>query len=118
VKRKEIISKWMSEVARQRHARLTPEERTAAASKAAVGRWSKMTAEERSEQARERWRKIKRRQRKAKVMADETDKHTPESVAAKVVKALLKAPPAEGGKRGERRRRSKKESVRGQRQKG
>jgi hypothetical protein len=25
-------------------------------------------------------------------MGDETDKHTPESVAAKVVKALLKAP--------------------------
>jgi hypothetical protein len=64
VKPKEIISKWMSEVARRRHASLTPEERKAAASKAAVGRWSKMTPEERSEQARERWRKIKAGQRK------------------------------------------------------
>ena len=42
----------MIEVARQRHARLTPEERTAAASKAATAKWSKMTHEERSEQAR------------------------------------------------------------------
>jgi hypothetical protein len=49
-------------------------------------------------------------------MADEKDKHTPESVAAKVVKALLKVRPTKEQKGGERekgkaqRQRSKEES--------
>jgi hypothetical protein len=43
-----IISQEMSEIARRRHARLTPEERKEAASKAAKARWAKTTTDQRA----------------------------------------------------------------------
>lgn len=47
--------------------------------------------------------------RVANVMADEKDKHTPESVAAKVVKALLKyAPPERSEQRPIRKKHARK----------
>jgi hypothetical protein len=48
-------------------------------------------------------------------MADEKDKHTPESVAAKVVKALLKVPPT-ANKQGSRKKAThrRRTTVKGQ----
>ena len=65
VKQREIIREAMRLLARRRNLQLTSEQKKAIASNAAIAKWSKMTAEERSEQARERWRQIKARQHKA-----------------------------------------------------
>lgn len=64
MKRWDIISEAMRLLARRRNSKLTSEQKKAIASNAAVAKWSNMTAKERSEQAQERWRKIKARQRK------------------------------------------------------
>jgi hypothetical protein len=51
----------MRELGRRRQAQLTPEQRKELGTEAANARWSKTTAEERSLQAKERWRRIKQK---------------------------------------------------------
>ena len=69
MKRRDIISEAMRLLAHRRNSQLTPEQRKAIASKAAIAKWSKMTPDERSEQARARWRRIKSPQRKSRSLS-------------------------------------------------
>ena len=55
-------SRAMRELGRRRQAQLTPEQRKELGTEAVNASWSKTTAEERSLQAKERWRRNKQKE--------------------------------------------------------
>jgi CRP-like cAMP-binding protein len=58
-----VVSRYMAALARRRHARLTPQERAAAASQAGRAYWAALSKEERSAEMKRRRRLGIRRKR-------------------------------------------------------